>query len=82
MIKSALNYNEVVRFMKEFRIDLLDIFVELTIDESVNTYATIKTDFQRKGSETKSDLILIGLLIAAVGSYAMKTITDYRKTFK
>ncbi|QTB21594.1 hypothetical protein J1907_17870 [Lysinibacillus sphaericus] len=38
----ALDYNEVFQFMKEFKVDLLNRFGELIIDEPTNTYVTIK----------------------------------------
>lgn len=37
-----LNYNEVITFMTEFEIDLLNRFDELIIDEPTNTYVSIE----------------------------------------
>lgn len=39
----TLNYNEVVKFMNEFKIDFLNRYGELIIDEPSNTYTIIKT---------------------------------------
>ncbi len=36
-----LNYNEVVQFMKEFKVDSMNRFGELIIDEPTNTYTVI-----------------------------------------
>lgn len=36
-----LDFNEVIEFMKEFKIDYLNRFGELIIDEQSNTYANI-----------------------------------------
>lgn len=36
-----LDYNEVITFMKEFKIDLLNSYGELIIDEPTNTYTFI-----------------------------------------
>ncbi|MBM4765456.1 hypothetical protein [Bacillus sp. B15-48] len=38
----ALDYNEVVKFMKDFEVDLFNRFGELIIDEPTNTYTSIK----------------------------------------
>ncbi|MCJ8008923.1 hypothetical protein ACFFF5_21145 [Lederbergia wuyishanensis] len=37
----TLDFNEVVEFMKEFKVDLLNRFGELIIDEPTNTYVGI-----------------------------------------
>ncbi|PLS19210.1 hypothetical protein CVD28_02025 [Bacillus sp. M6-12] len=37
----SLNYNEVMQFMKEFKVDLINRFDELIIDEPTNTYVGI-----------------------------------------
>lgn len=37
----ALDFNEVVKFMKEFKVDLLNRYGELIIDEPTNTYVSI-----------------------------------------
>lgn len=37
----TLNYNEVVVFMKDFGVDILNRFEELIIDEPTNTYTWI-----------------------------------------
>lgn len=37
----TLDYNEVFQFMKEFRIDLINRYGELIIDEPTNTYVSI-----------------------------------------
>lgn len=37
-----MDYNEVVQFMKEFEVDILNRFSELIIDEHTNTYVSIK----------------------------------------
>jgi hypothetical protein len=39
----ALDYNEVLQFMKEFKIDFLNRSHELIIDEPTNTYVDINT---------------------------------------
>lgn len=39
----SLNYNEVVEFIKEFKIDFLNRYNELIIDEDSNTYVNIET---------------------------------------
>lgn len=41
-MNQVLDYNEVVKFMNEFEIDLLNRFGELIIDEPTNTYVSIK----------------------------------------
>lgn len=38
----SLDYNEVFQFMKDFRIDFLNGYEELIIDEPTNTYVCIK----------------------------------------
>lgn len=38
---NSLDFNEVVKFMKEFGVDLLNRYGELIIDEPTNTYVTI-----------------------------------------
>ncbi|MBM7598243.1 hypothetical protein JOC34_000600 [Virgibacillus halotolerans] len=40
-IENQLDYNEIVQFMKEFEVDLLNRFGELIIDEPTSTYACI-----------------------------------------
>jgi hypothetical protein len=40
-MESSVNYNEVVRFMKDFGIDILNRFDELIIDVKTNTYTYI-----------------------------------------
>ena len=41
MNTNTLNYNDVVKFMKDFGIDVLNKFDELIIDMRTNTYTTI-----------------------------------------
>lgn len=41
-MRLELNYNEVIQFMKEFEVDLLNRFDELIIDFPTNTYVSIK----------------------------------------
>ncbi len=36
-----LDYNELVQFMKDFKVDYMNRFGELIIDDTTNTYATI-----------------------------------------
>lgn len=38
----SLDYNEIVKFMKDFKADFLNRYGELIIDEPTNTYAIIK----------------------------------------
>jgi hypothetical protein len=40
-MESQVNYHEVVKFMKDFGIDILNRFDELIIDMKTNTYAYI-----------------------------------------
>lgn len=41
MEKVTLDFNEVMKFMKEFKVDLLNRFGEFIIDEPTNTYVGI-----------------------------------------
>lgn len=41
-MNEKLNYNEIVKFIKEFGVDLINQSGELIIDEPTNTYASIK----------------------------------------
>lgn len=40
-MSETLNFNEVAKFMKEFRVDFLNRFGELIIDSKTNTFADI-----------------------------------------
>lgn len=40
-VEKTLNHNEVVKFMKEFKVDFLNRFGELIIDSKTNTFADI-----------------------------------------
>jgi len=48
---TTLNYNEVFTFMKGFKIDILNRFNELIIDNGSNTYTTLE------GCEDMEDVI-------------------------
>ena len=38
---TTLDYNEVVQFMKDFKVDLINRYDDLIIDQPTNTYVTI-----------------------------------------
>lgn len=40
-MEKALDYNEVMKFMREFGIDYINLYGELIIDEPTNTYVGI-----------------------------------------
>lgn len=42
MRETILDYNEIVQFMKDFKVDFMNRFGELIIDEPTNTYTTIE----------------------------------------
>ena len=51
-MSSNLDYNEVFKFMRDFRIDYINRFNELIIDEPTNTYVSIEKCKDIKEVET------------------------------